>query len=264
MRAALRRHWPEYLMEAAELGLLMISLCLFVMLMGHPASPMVNYIANPLLRRFCVAVAVGATLIALIYSPWGKQSGAHLNPAVTLGFWRTGKVAPWDAFFYVVAQFIGGAAGVALLVLALRSCMAHPDINYANTAPRTGEIAFAWLAECVMSGSMMLLLLVASNSPKVSRFTGWFAGALLALLIFVEAPLSGMSINPARTFASAAPGHFWTFLWLYFTAPPLGMLAAAQLYLWRKGHHGVGCAKLHHHNEKRCIFCAHHRGSYHA
>ncbi len=264
MRAALQRHWPEYLMEAAQIGLLMISLCSFVILMGHPDSPVAHLVVNPLARRLCVALAVGATLIALIYSPWGKQSGAHLNPAVTLGFWRTGKVAPWDAFFYVVAQFIGGVAGVGLLVMLLHGFMEHPEINYANTAPRSGEIAFAWLAEFLMSGSMMWLLLSASNSPRFSKFTGWFAGALLAVLIFAEAPLSGMSINPARTFASAVPGHFWTFLWLYFTAPPLGMLAAAQFYLEFNGHFGDGCAKLAHHNEKRCIFCAYHRGSYHS
>ncbi len=263
MRAALQRHWPEYLMEAAELGLLMISLCSFVILMGHPASPVAHIVVNPLARRLCVSLAVGLTLIALIYSPWGQQSGAHLNPAVTLGFWRTGKVAPWDAFFYIVAQFLGGAAGVGLLVLILRGFMAHPEINYANTAPRDGEIVSAWLAEFFMSACMMFLLLMASNSSRVSRFTGWFAGALLALLIFVEAPLSGMSINPARSFASAMPTHFWKFLWLYFTAPPLGMLFAAQLFL-HISDAKAGCAKLHHHNEKRCIFCLHHRGSYHA
>lgn len=263
MRSALRRHWPEYLMEAAQLGLLMISLCSFIILMGHPASPLAHLVVNPLARRLVVSLAVGLTLIALIYSPWGKQSGAHLNPAVTLGFWRIGKVAPWDAFFYVLAQFVGGVAGVWLLVVLLRGFMGHPDINYANTSPREGEIAFAWLAEFFMSAGMMLLLLLASNSSRYGRFTGWFAGALLALLIFIEAPLSGMSINPARTLASAVPAHFWNFLWLYFTAPPLGMLLAAQFFLWHKGHH-AGCAKLHHHNEKRCIFCAHHRGTYHA
>jgi aquaporin Z len=129
--------------------------------------------------------------------------------------------------------------------------------------PLEGKTLAAWLAEFFMSGSMMLLLLVASNSVRISKFTGWFAGAFLAILIFVEAPLSGMSINPARSFASAMPAQFWKFLWLYFTAPPLGMLLAAQLYLEFNGHFGDGCAKLHHHNEKRCIFCAHHRGSYH-
>ena len=63
-----------------------------------------------------------------------------------------------------------------------------------------------------------------------------------------------MSMNPARTFASALPAQIWTALWLYFTAPPLGMLLAAELYVRQYGIHKVFCAKLHHHNDKRCIF----------
>jgi aquaporin Z len=64
-----------------------------------------------------------------------------------------------------------------------------------------------------------------------------------------------MSMNPARTFASALPAHHWTALWLYFTAPLLGMFLAAEVYLWARGAKGVACAKLHHENPKRCIFC---------
>jgi aquaporin Z len=71
----------------------------------------------------------------------------------------------------------------------------------------------------------------------------------------LESPLSGMSMNPARTFGSAFPAQLWTALWIYFTAPPLGMLLAAEVYLWQKGAQSVFCAKLHHQNPKRCIFC---------
>lgn len=259
MRAALQRHWPEYLMEAASLGLLMISLCSLVIVLGHPASPVAQAVADPLQRRICIGIGVGLTLIALIYSPWGKQSGAHLNPAVTVAFLRTGKVAPWDAFFYVVAQFVGGAAGAGIMATLLHSFMAHPAVNYVATAPGERGTGIAWVAECAISFVLMLVLLTASNTPRVARFTGLFVGALLAIFIILEAPLSGMSMNPARTFGSALPGHLWTALWVYFTAPPLGMLLAAQVFLWQNGRHGVHCAKLHHHNEKRCIFCEHHR-----
>src|SRR5688572_8710925 len=125
MRTALQRHWPEYLMEAASLGLLMISLCSVVILLGHPASPVSQAISDPLQRRVCIGVTVGFTIIVLIYSPWGKQSGAHLNPAVTLAFLRAGKVAPWDAFFYIIAQFVGGVAGGWLMAVGLHRFMAH-------------------------------------------------------------------------------------------------------------------------------------------
>src|SRR5438067_13554667 len=88
MREALRRDWPEYLMEAAELGLFMISASVFTMLLEHPASPLRQAIPDPFLRRVLIGLAMGLTAISLIYSPWGKQSGAHFNPAVTLTFFR--------------------------------------------------------------------------------------------------------------------------------------------------------------------------------
>src|SRR4051794_10239121 len=100
MFRALHRHWPEYLMEAAGLGLFMVSAGLFGTLLGHPESPAVRAITDPLPRRVLMGLAMGLTAVGIIYSPWGKQSGAHLNPATTLMFWRLGKVAGWDAVFY--------------------------------------------------------------------------------------------------------------------------------------------------------------------
>jgi aquaporin Z len=96
-------------------------------------------------------------------------------------------------------------------------------------------------------------VLIVSNRPSTNRYTGLFAGALVATYISVEAPLSGMSMNPARSFASAFPPQVWADLWLYFAAPPLGMLLAAEAYL-RGGRRPVFCCKLHHDNDKRCIF----------
>jgi aquaporin Z len=81
-----------------------------------------------------------------------------------------------------------------------------------------------------------------------------FAGALVATYITIEAPFSGMSLNPARTFGSAFSARAWNALWIYFTAPPLGMLLAAELYARMNGARAALCAKLHHDNDKRCIF----------
>jgi aquaporin Z len=102
---------------------------------------------------------------------------------------------------------------------------------------------------------MMTAVLQLNRFPRLAPFTGWFAAALVALYITFEAPLSGMSMNPARTLASALFTRDWTALWVYFTAPPLGMLLAAELYVRRRGNAAVFCAKLHHRNEQRCIFC---------
>jgi aquaporin Z len=100
----------------------------------------------------------------------------------------------------------------------------------------------------------MTVILHASNDPRLNRYTGIFAGILVALYISIEAPISGMSMNPARTFGSAFTAANWTSLWIYFSAPPLGMLAAAEVYVRRRGLKQVLCAKLHHANSERCIF----------
>ena len=89
---ALRQHWPEYLMEGAELGLFMISACAFTVLLYHPGSAVAQNIHNEIVRRMLMGVAMGSTAIAIIFSPLGKRSGGHFNPSVTLTFFRLGKI----------------------------------------------------------------------------------------------------------------------------------------------------------------------------
>lgn len=101
----------------------------------------------------------------------------------------------------------------------------------------------------------MAVVLTVSNTPRIARFTGLCAAGCVFLFITFEAPLSGMSLNPARTFASALAAHTWTALWVYFTAPLTGMLAAANAFRCIKGQNSIACAKLHHQNTHRCIFC---------
>lgn len=260
MTDALQRHWPEYLMEAALLGAFMISASLFASLLEFPGSPIRRAISDPTVRRALMGLAMGLTAIALVYSPWGSRSGAHFNPALTLGFYRLGMVASADALWYAIAQFAGGAAGMLVAVVLVGMPLGHPAVHYVSTRPDGGAAA-AFGAEVVISLVLMLVVLVVSNRPRIARWTGVCAGVLVALYITVEAPISGMSMNPARTFGSAFVGWTWTGWWIYFTAPPLGMLAAAELYRRWRGARGVFCAKLHHPAGVQCIFCEHRMGA---
>src|SRR6516164_3790163 len=252
--SAATMHWPEYLIEGACLGLFMVSACSFTVLLEHPALAIRQWLPSAFVRRLLVGIAMGVTAVALIYSPWGKQSGAHFNPSVTLTFFRLGKIEPWDACFYVVAQFIGGTLGVLFSVLIWGHAIAEQNVRYAATLPGAQGTGVAFVAEMGISFLMMTMVLNVSNSAQIARFTGVIAGVLVATYITLESPLSGMSMSPARSFASAAPGGLWNSLWIYFTAPPLGMMLAAQVYLWLRGKHAVFCAKLHHDNDERCIF----------
>ncbi len=250
----LRRHWPEYLMEGFGLGSFMVSAGLFATLFWYPGSPLAAAVPDGMLRRALMGLAMGLTAVAIIYSPWGQRSGAHINPAVTLTFWRLGKVATWDAVFYVAAQFAGGLLGVWLTLAGLGLAFANPPVSYVATVPGADGVWVALLAEAVISFGLMSMVLFATNTARLMRLTGVFAGCLVALYITLEAPVSGMSMNPARTFASALPGHLWTGLWIYFIGPPLGMLLAVPVYRALRRSPEVICAKLNHHTHQRCIF----------
>jgi aquaporin Z len=177
-----------------------------------------------------------------------------LNPAVTLTFFRLGKIHGVDAVCYVLAQFVGGTAGPLLGATVIGMAVEHPAVNYVVTVPGLEGTTIAFLAETAISFGLMLVVLTVSNRVSLNAWTGVVAGCLVATYISVEAPLSGMSMNPARSFASAVPAHIWTSFWIYLTAPLIGMLLAAECYVRTYGAQRVLCAKLHHRNDKRCIF----------
>jgi aquaporin Z len=251
---ALKAHWPEYLMEGAELGLFMISACLVTAAVEHPSSPLCHFLPNSSTRRLITGLAMGLTLLALIHSTWGKRSGAHMNPAFTLMFFRLGKVEAWDAVFYMATQFAGGLGGVLVSLLLLGPSLAHPKVNFAATQPGMRGILAAFVAELLISFLLALTVLTVSNQRSISRLTPYFAASLVAIYITFEAPFSGMSMNPARTLGSAIPAHAFHALWIYFTAPPIAMLIAAETYVRANSALAVYCAKFHHDNEQRCIF----------
>jgi aquaporin Z len=251
---ALRRHWPEYLIEAALLGLFMISASTFGVLLEHRSSLLRQAIVSPLLRRGLMGICMGATAAVLIYSPWGGRSGAHFNPSVTVTFLRLGRIKGADALFYVVAQFAGGIAGVLLADAVLGRRLADPAVRFVATVPGPAGQGAAFAAETAISFVLMSVVLVVANRPGLSRYTGCFVAVLVAGYITFEAPISGMSMNPARTLGSALPAGIWNGLWIYFTAPLSGMLLAAQIYAFGKGVRSVHCAKFHHPADAPCIF----------
>jgi MIP family channel proteins len=255
----LRRHWPEYLIEGASLGLFLLSACSFAVLLAHPSSPLVEHVPSEAARRAGMGLAMGLTCMAIVYSPLGRRSGAHLNPAMTLTFLRLGKVASVDAGAYIVMQFVGGLCGALLAGALWGTLVTSPPVQYAATVPGQSGTAVAFVVELLISFVLMSAVLVVSNQPRLARWTGVVAGTVVAINIVLTAQVSGMSMNPARSLASAWPANVWTALWVYFVAPPLGMLAAAECYVRLRGAARVFCAKLHHADGVPCIFCEHQR-----
>src|SRR5262249_36867795 len=149
-----------------------------------------------------------------------------------------GKVRPWDAFFYITAHFVGGFAGVLVISAVLRESFRQPPVAYVATIPGPLGPSVAFLAETIISFTMMAMVLIATNTKVVARYTGLFAGVLICAFIILEAPFSAMSMNPARSVSSAAPARAWRDIWVYLSAPVLGMFLAAEAYRWARGSHG--------------------------
>jgi aquaporin Z len=240
--------------EAVGLAVFMIWACLAATALEHPASPLRAALPDAVARRALMGLAMGACAVAIIYSRWGRLSGAHINPGVTLAFLRLGRVRPTLALGYAGAQCLGGLAGV-LAGAALGLPLAHPSIDWVATRPGPAGAAAALLAEAAISFVLMLVVLTSSSHPRSEPWTGWLAGACVALFITLEAPISGMSMNPARSLGSALPAGDLRQLWIYFVGPLAGMVAAAEVHARLAAAGSRGCAKLRHCERVPCAFC---------
>ncbi|RRA49268.1 MIP/aquaporin family protein [Acidipila sp. EB88] len=239
----------------------MFLVCLLIVVLESPTSVLFRSIPDDRTRLVILAAAIGVVVSVIIQSPWGKRSGAHLNPAVTIAFLRLRRIQPWNAFFYVLSHFVGAFLGVMGILLTVGSSFRNPPVHYAVTVPGPSGDFMAFLAETLISALLMALILFFIRSSRRIAFTGVAVGALIAILITVESPISGTSMNPARTLATAFAGRVWQHLWIYLFGPLLGMLIAAEVHrhFWPEApaRDPLSCAKLLHPDTVRCIHCGH-------
>ena len=231
---ALRRHWPEYAIEGWALGMFMILASVATVLLYDPRSPTFGLIENEFWKRALMALAMAGTAAAIIYSPWGKRSGAHMNPAFTLSFWVMGKINTVDALYYALFQFVGGLSGSLLSYVLTGGLLADPQANWAVTVPGPQGVAAALFSELIIAFILMFVVAVMLNS-KFDQLIGIVAGGLIFLYVLYESPYSGFGMNPARSFSSALPADTWTAFWVYLIAPPTGMLTAVFVHSYVLG-----------------------------
>jgi aquaporin Z len=256
---AIALHWPEYLFEGLELGAFMLAACAFGTLLFYSESPVVFAVPSATVRLVLMGAAMGGTAIAIILSPMGRRSGAHFNPIVSFTFFCLGKMHRLDAFLYIVFQFAGGAFGVLVAKILIGPQLASPSVRYVVTVPGQYGVPLAFLAEFFMGLLTMTVVLQSANRPGLSRITWLLVGLLVATYVIAFSPVSGFSLNPARTISSALFAGVWTVMWLYLTAPLLGMLVAATLYVLSSGSEAVLCAKIYHDLHSPCPFRCHFR-----
>jgi aquaporin Z len=164
----------------------------------------------------------------------------------------------------VIAHFVGGAFGVGVAALLLGPEIRTPEVMYAVTVPGTYGVPGAFAAELFMATLLMGVVLVISNRPALASLTSYLVGILITFYVLFFAPISGFSINPARTTASALFADIWSAVWVYFSAPVLGMFLAAEVYVRYQGQqHPVLCAKLHPDPAYECPFKCRFPGHFH-
>jgi aquaporin Z len=225
----LQKNYSLYFIEAWGLGTFMISASLFTILFQHPDLKLVQMIPSDFIRRLFIGMAMGGTAVGIINSAWGKKSGAHINPAVTLVMFLLKKIPAADAVFYMLFQIIGGTLGVYLIVLLFPAYMQHPAVEYVVTIPGKAGVTGALAGESIIAFILMFITLFTSNTTYKNQIS-YITGILITGFVLFESPYSGFSMNPARTIASAIPSGIWTDWILYMLVPPLCMLAAAITY----------------------------------
>lgn len=197
----------------------------FALVFVGTGAAVVNELRDGAITHVGIALAFGLTIMVMIYSV-GEISGAHFNPAVTVAFWLTGKFPAKEIAPYLGAQFIGALLGSALLRLLL------PANTLGETVASVGS-GNAFVLEIILT---FLLMFVISNVALGSNVQGMFAGVAIGGTVLICAmafgPVTGASMNPARSFAPALVGGIWDGIWIYLTAPFIGAGLAAYVWKW--------------------------------
>jgi len=236
-------HWPSYAAELVGTALLVFVGLSAVIYDFGPGSPVGVLVRDPFTRRLLTGLLFGGTGALIALSPLGRISGAHLDPVLSWGFWLAGSLSALDAALYSVAQFAGAVIGAALLPAVWGAFGAA--VQFGATVPEAGAWAWAAVAgEAATTFALVGGILWFVGHLRLRPYTPALIPPLVALLVALEAPLSGTSMNPARSLGPALPAHVEGVLWIYFLGPAVGALLAALVAV-RPGR--VHVAKVAHH-----------------
>jgi aquaporin Z len=199
-----------------------------VILMFAKSSPVVSIIPDFGLRRLITGFLFGSTGGLIAVSRVGRLSGAHINPAVTLGFWILNKLDSRHALGYIVAQCAGGVVGAVPLLLWGAMGV---SVDYGATAPGPGYgVVLAMVGEIVTTFALVIGLLVFIGHKRLKAFTPLLFPFLYAIMVYLEAPVSGTSTNPARSLGPAVISGVWHGWWIYFAGPAIGAWIAVMIH----------------------------------
>lgn len=237
-------HPVEWACELLGTAVLLLGGLSAICLTMGPESPIRAHVPSASVRLLLTGVLFAGTGSVMAISPWGRRSGAHLNPAVTLAFWVQGKVHPHDLLGYVLGQALGAVTGTAAVALLWGAT--GRAVKLGATNPGAGVSSGRAVAlEALMTAALVLLILLLTSDARTARWTPLGTLLLVAVLVWQAAPLTGTSLNPARSLGPAVLLPTVSSLWIYLLGPTSGSLAACGLFGLLRTRHTL-TAKLFH------------------
>lgn len=220
-------HWREWLAELAGTALLLIGGISAICLDFGAGTPMARLVPASSPRLLITGLLFAGTGSLVAVSPLGRLSGAHLNPAVTFGFWLQRHVHPHDLAGYLAGQVTGALVGTGLAWATWGRTLTGAPVDWARTHPAHGLLSWqAAVVEAGMTAILLLTIFVFVSSASTARWTPLALWIVIATLVWQGAPYTGTSLNPARTLApDLLSGQFPT-LWAYLVGPLAGALLA--------------------------------------
>lgn len=247
------QHLEEYASEFLGTALLLVCVVGAVVLTFSPSSPVLHWLPPLSLRLALIGLLLGAASWGVALSPPGRLSGAHLDPAVSAGFWLLGKMHWRDLLGYIAGQMAGAVAGTLLgglifgrLARSVQMGSLHPGPHVSFWETVGGELAATFV--------LTLAIYTSVSFPKVMRWTPGIALVVLTFLIGVDGNYSGAGMNPARWFGPALAAGVWRDAAAYALAPVAAALAAAGLRRMLRRQPPPRTAKLFHDPRYRSVF----------
>jgi aquaporin Z len=187
----------------------------FCLVFAGTGAIVINDVSNGQVSHVGVALTFGLVVMAMIYAV-GDSSGAHLNPAVTIGFWIARRLSSIEIAPYIASQVVGAFAASGLLWLMFT----HPTMGATHPA---GSVVRTFVLESVLTAMLMFVILGVATGPKEKGLLAGVAiGGVIALEALFAGPISGASMNPARSLAPAVVSGEIHDVWIYIAAPIIG------------------------------------------
>lgn len=199
----------------------------FALVFCGTGAIVINDVTSGSVSHVGIAMTFGLIVMAMIYT-FGSVSGAHINPAVSIAFSLTDRFDKKDLFGYIIAQLIGAflASGILRILFTTHE-------NLGATFPY-GDWHQTFILEIILTYFLMLVIIFASQNKAIQQFTGMAVGATVLLEAMFAGPITGASMNPARSIAPAIVSGNIAELWIYIAAPIIGAILASLTWKFMK------------------------------